>query len=81
MLAVRLVAVSVEVKLITSVAVVQLSVEYCHFTTVPVIPDKPSVVLLVPEQTVALPAIEPPTVTGSTVIVASEEFAVEQTPL
>ena len=68
MLAVRLVAVSVEVTLITSVAVVQLSAEYCHFTTVPVMPDKVSVVLLVPEQTVALPAILPPTETGSTVI-------------
>ena len=81
MLAVRLVAVSVEVTLTTSVAVVQLFVEYCHFTTVPVIPDKLGVVLLIPEQTVALPAIEPPIETGSTVIVASEEVAVEQTPL
>ena len=81
MLAVKFVATSVEVTLTSSVDVVQLFVEYCHFTTVPVIPDNVSVVLLLPEHTVMLPAILPPTETGSTVTVASEEFDVEQTPL
>jgi hypothetical protein len=47
----------------------------------PVCPDKVSVVLFVPEQTVALPAIVPPAETGLTVTVASAEFAEEHTPL
>jgi hypothetical protein len=38
-------------------------------------------VLLVPEQTVALPATVPPTDIGLTVIVASVEFEEEHTPL
>ena len=67
--------------LVTSVAIVQLSVDFCHLTTVPVCPERVSVVLLLPEQTVAEPAIVPPAETGSTVTVASEELTVEQTPL
>jgi hypothetical protein len=38
-------------------------------------------VLLVPEQTVVEPAIEPPTETGFTVTVASVELVEEQLPL
>jgi len=61
-------AVSVVVLLTTSVEDTQLLVEYCHFTTIPVCPERVSTVLLVPEQTVVEPAIEPPTEMGSTVI-------------
>ena len=81
MVVVRLVAISVVVVLTTSVELTQLLVEYCHFTILPVCPDNVNVVLLLPEQTVAEPAIEPPTETGSTVTVASLELAVEHTPL
>jgi hypothetical protein len=79
--AVRLVAVRVVVVLAMSTGVTQLLVEYCHLVIVPVYPDRVSVVLLVPEQTVVPPLTEPPTERGSTVIVASAEFVEEQTPL
>ena len=67
---VKLVAVRVVVAFVISTGVTQLSVDDCHFVTVPVCPDNVSIVVLVPEQTVALPATEPPTDTGETVIVA-----------
>ena len=69
------------VVLATSVELVQLLVEYCHFRTLPTLPERVSVVEFVPEQTVVPPAIEPPTETGSTEIVASEELVSAQTPL
>ena len=78
---VRLVAISVVVVLATSVELVQLLVEYCHFRTLPTLPERVSVVEFVPEQTVADPATVPPTETGSTVTVASDEFVSAQTPL
>jgi hypothetical protein len=78
--AVKLVAVSVVVVLAMSTGVTQLSTDDCHFVTVPVCPDRVRVVLLVPEQTVALPATVPPTEAGSTVTVASAELAEEHTP-
>ena len=64
-----------------STGVTQLSVEYCHFTIAPVCPDKVSRVLLVPLQTAALPAIDPPTEATLTRIWASAELVEEQTPL
>jgi hypothetical protein len=79
--AVKLVAVRVVVVFAISTGVTQLSVDDCHLIIVPICPDKVSVVLLVPEQTVVLPATVPPTETGLTVIVASVEFAEEHTPL
>jgi hypothetical protein len=79
--AVKFVAVRVPVVFVISTGVTQLSVDDCHLVTVPVCPDNVSIVVLVPEQTVALPATEPPTDTGETVIVASVEFDKEHTPL
>ena len=81
MVVVRLVAIRVVVVLATSTGVTQLSVDFCHFTMLPVYPESVRVVELVPEQTVVPPAIEPPTETGSTEIVASEELVSAQTPL
>jgi hypothetical protein len=78
---VRLVAVRVVVVFATSVALPQLFVEYCHFVIVPVCPESVRVVLFVPVHTVASEETEPPTDTGSTVTVASAEFADEHTPL
>jgi len=78
---VKLVAVRVVVVFAISTGVTQLSIDDCHLVTVPVCPDNVNLVLLVPEQTVALPATEPPTDTDETVIVASVEFAEEHTPL
>ena len=75
MVAVISVAIRVVAVLFTSVAVVHLSVDFCHLTTVPVCPERVSVVLLVPEHTVAEPAIVPPTETGSTVIWITFEAA------
>ena len=45
----------------------------CHLTIVPVCPDKVNAVEFVPVHTVALPAIDPPTVTGDTVTVTTFE--------
>jgi hypothetical protein len=81
LVATRFVAVSVVVTFATSVEVAQLSVEYCHFVTEPVCPDRVRVVLFVPEHTVVLPATVPPTESGLTVTVASADVAEEQTPL
>lgn len=69
MVAVRLVAVNVLLVLAILVAVAKLSVEDSHRVTVPVIPLNVSVVEFVPVHTVVLPAMEPPTETGETVMV------------
>ena len=57
----------------------------CHLVTVPVCPDKVIVVEFVPVQTlvdVAVPIFaSPPTDAGSTVIVATAEFAELHAPL
>ena len=57
----------------------------CHFVIVPVLPLSVIVVEFVPVQTavdVAVPIFaSPPTDAGSTVIVATAEFADEHTPL
>ena len=74
-------AVRVFVVFAISTGVTQLSVDDCHLVTIPVWPDNVSVVLLIPEQTVALPATVPPTETGLTAIAASDEFIDEHTPL
>ena len=71
----------VVVVLAMSVAVVNPSVDDCHLTTEPVCPLSVSVVELVPVQTLAEPAIEPPTEAGLTVTVAELLFAVAQLPL
>jgi len=73
--------VRVVVVLAMSTGVTQLFVEYCHFVIVPVCPESVRVVLFVPVHTVASEETEPPTDTGSTVTVASTEFADEHTPL
>ena len=52
------------------------SIDCSQFVTAPVFPDKTNVPAFEPEQTVALDAIVPPTVTGSTVMVAGFEFCV-----
>jgi hypothetical protein len=57
-----------------------LSVLDCHWI-VPVLPERVSVVLFVPEQTEAAPLTVPATDTGFTVMVALAVFAGEQTPL
>ena len=62
-------------ELVISTQVINGATSFCHFTTVPVLPDKVSVVEFVPEQTVALPAILPPTDVGSTVIVTTLDSA------
>jgi len=62
-------------------AVAKLSSEDSHLVTEPVFPLKVSVVELVPVQTVALPAIVPPTEAGETVTVAVALLAAAQTPL
>ena len=63
MVAVRLLAVNVFVVLFISVTpeAKPLTVDDCHFVTFPVLPLSVKVVLLVPVQTVASPAIDPPT--------------------
>ena len=63
-----------------SVQVVPLLVLLCHFTILPVCPDKVNVPELEPLQTVAVPLIEPPTDTGSTVIVTGVVLTDEQEP-
>jgi len=77
---VKFVAVCVVVVLAISTGVTQLSVLDCHLVIVPVWPDKVSNVLFVPVHTVELPAILPPTETGSTVTVTSAVLGV-QVPL
>ena len=67
--------------LIISLQEVYGETELCHFTTVPVWPDKVSVPLVLPMQTLAAPEMAPPTEVGSTVTVVAAEIDVEQTPL
>ena len=52
----------------------------CHFVILPVCPDNVKVVEFVPVQTVAPPAILPPTDAGDTVIVALDENVESHTP-
>jgi len=80
--AVRLVAVKEVVVLAMAVpAVAKLSREDSQRVIEPVYPLNVKVVEFVPVQTVALPAIVPPTDTGETVTVAEALFAVAQTLL
>ena len=62
-------------------AVAKLSREDSQRVIEPVYPLNDKVVEFVPVQTVALPAIVPPTDTGETVMVAVALFAAAQTPL
>ena len=73
--------VAVKVLVVFAISVQPPPLSYCHFVTVPVFPDKVRIVELVPEHTVALPAMVPPTDIGFTVTVAVAEFTAEQTPL
>ena len=63
------------------VVVSQLSVDDSHLITFPICPDKVKVVLFVPIHTSALPATCPPIEKRSTIIIASAEVEVEQSPL
>jgi hypothetical protein len=70
------------------VAVFEISVqdekgamELCHFKTVPVFPDRVSNPLVVPEQTILDPVIEPPMEFGAIDTVVVAELAIEQLPL
>ena len=82
MVAVKLVAVNVVVVFAILVpAVAKLSKEDSQRVTLPVCPLKVNTVELVPVQTVALPAIVPPTDAGLTVTVAVALFAAVQDPL
>jgi hypothetical protein len=56
------------------------TIELCHLVTLPTCPLNVNVVLFVPEHTDVEPAMEPPTETGFTVIVAVEELAEEHVP-
>ena len=56
-------------------------VEDSHLLMLPVFPLNVNVPLFVPEQTAELVPTVPPTETGFTVIVATDEFAALQTPL
>jgi hypothetical protein len=56
-------------------------VEDSQRITLPVFPLKVNVPLLLPEHTAASALTVPPTETGSTVIVAADEFAELQIPL
>ena len=55
--------------------------EDSHLITEPVCPLNVSVPLLVPEQTVALDATDPPAGSAFTVMIATAEFADTHTPL
>jgi hypothetical protein len=80
--AVKLFAVNEVVVLAIAVpAVAKLSVDDSHCVTAPVIPLKVKVVLFVPVQTVVLPAMDPPTGPGVTVIETGALFASTQAPL
>ena len=82
MVAFKLVAVYVGVVLAIAVpAVAKLFKDDSHLTIVPVCPDKVKTVLLVPVHTVVEPFIVPPTGNGLTLIIATAELAVAQTPL
>ncbi len=77
-----MVAVNEEVVLVMLVpAVAKLSVDDSHRVMDPIFPLKVKVVLLVPAQTVVLPAIAPPIEAGETVIVALKLLVAAHTPL
>ncbi len=82
MVVVKLVAVKLVVVFAISVTVPEKSdaVADCHFVILPVCPLNVNVVEFVPVQTVAAPAIDPPTDVGLTVIVAEPEKVESQTP-
>ena len=52
----------------------------CHFTTLPVCPDKVNNELVVPEQIVDPPVTIPPTLATSMVTVVAAEFSSAQLP-
>jgi len=58
-----------------------LEVDDCHLVIEPILPLNVSVVEFIPVQTVAPPAIVPPTDAGETVTVAEALFAAAQAPL
>ena len=62
-------------------AVAKLSVDDSQLLIVPVLPLSVKVVELVPAQTVVLPAINPPTEAGETVMVAVALLASAHAPL
>lgn len=68
------------VVLAIAVQVAPPSMEYSQFCTEPVFPLSESVPEFEPLQTVWLLETDPPTDTGSTVMVAGDEFALEQLP-
>ncbi len=79
---VRLVAVKLVVALTISVITLpKLSVEDCHFVTLPVLPLKVRTVEFVLAHTEALLLTDPATVTGLTVTVAMALLALTQLPL
>ncbi len=55
--------------------------ELCHFTTVPVWPERVNKSLVLPEHMVVPPDTLPPAEAGSTVTVVGDEFAGVQLPL
>ena len=61
--------------------VIPPSAEYSQFKIFPAYPLNVNAPLLLPLQRAVLPETDPPTVAGSTVIVAVDEFACEQVPL
>ncbi len=68
MVVVKLEAVKLVVVLVISIADAKfVLVELCHLVILPVLPLRLKVVEFVPEQTVADPAIVPPTLAGLTV--------------
>jgi hypothetical protein len=69
------------VVLVIGVQLVPPLVEDSQRITLPVLPPKVNVLLLLPVHTVALEPTVPPTETEFTVIVAADEFATLQTPL
>src|SRR6185436_4187583 len=74
--------VSVVVVLAMSVGNVNAaSLDFCHFTTLPVCALKVRSAGLLPLQIVCAEATVPPTLTGSTVILTDAEFAAAHTPL
>lgn len=82
MVAIKLVAVNVLVVLeILVPAVAKLSVDDSQRITDPVFPLKVNVEEFVPVQTVVLPAMDPPTEAGLTVMVAVVLLASGQAPL
>ncbi len=81
-MAVRLVAVNVEVVLAIFIpGVAKLSGDDSHRVIEPVYPLKVKIVELVPVQTVALPAIDPPTAVGMAVMVAVVLLSAAHAPL